>query len=228
MAAPRTENKPQSTQKAVSSERKIPCAENLRAISRFCVFEFLILNFLRSAVPRELKKCLMHSGVGRKFRMERRSHQISLAYQHGIVTFTSQDFNLASDMGDLGCANEYGLQRLATERPLELANKAVDLPAIGVALNRDVHHAEALLRGVTDFGSQKDCARTGSESRARAHELCELLQKAGLLKVPQKCAGFATRNDQCIKLIQLLRLAHQHHFSAQFLQAAAMRIKVAL
>ncbi len=44
----------------------------------------------------------------------------------------------------------------------------------------------------------------------------------------QKGTRLASGNDQAIDLVELLGLAHQDNFGAQFFQAAAMRIEIAL
>jgi len=80
---------------------------------------------------------------------------------------------------------------------------------------------------ILDLAGQQDCARAGAESRLQSNELLELLKTSGAKKFEER-AGLATGNHQPCKFIKLLWLLDQHHLSTEFLQASAVRIKVAL
>src|ERR1017187_3953229 len=159
--------------------------------------------------------------------MESCGHHTSLPHQHGIVATFRQDLYALANLFDPRRANEHHLQRLAAERGGGLDNCGIDLASVAVAANRDIKSVQAgLMRGL-DLLGQQDCARTGPKGRLAVHKIVQLL-KALLAQQLQKGTGLASWNNQAVDLIELLRLADKYNLRAQFFQAAAMRIEIAL
>src|ERR1039457_462624 len=169
----------------------------------------------------------MYPLVGGKLRMESCRHHSSLPHQHGIVAAFCQDFYSLADPLDPRRANEDHLQRIAAERGGGFDDGGIDLASVGVAANRYVDGIQSRLMRVLDFLGQHDRPGASAERRLAVHEGAQFSKGLIAAKL-QESARFAPRNDQAIDLVELLRLAHQYNLRAQFLQAAAMRIEIAL
>jgi len=81
----------------------------------------------------------MDAGVFAEFRMESCGHYFSLADGDRIVAFGGDDFDSGADAFDLGGADEDHLDRLIAQSAL--ADRTVDLAAVGVAADADVERA---------------------------------------------------------------------------------------
>src|ERR1022692_4970844 len=159
--------------------------------------------------------------------MECRGHHSSLPHQYGIVVIFRQDFDAFANSFDSRRANEHHLQRLAAERGGGFDNCGIDLASVAVAANRDIEGVQAGLMGILDLLRQQYGPGTGTEGRLAVHKIVQLL-KALLAQQLQKGTGLASWNNQAVDLIELLRLADKYNLRAQFFQAAAMRIEIAL
>ena len=132
-------------------------------------------------------------------------------------------------------ANEYRLQlpgrraRREIGSGFEFVNAAVDLPAVGVALHRDIHQPEALLGGMRDL-----VAPAGSRPRRCRRSAC-----AG--RIPRRASS---RFSACSSFSMVVlsppgitrpsissssaALAHLHRLRAGALQRLAVRLEIAL
>src|SRR5690349_1383647 len=97
------------------------------------------------AVLNHLDELLVDSRVLGQFRMKGRSHDFSLPYQHRIAAVGSQYLNAFPGAYDLRRADEYHLQRFVSQFALGLANGTVNLPAISIAPDTNVHCLQGLL-----------------------------------------------------------------------------------
>src|ERR1035438_914205 len=154
-------------------------------------------------------------------------HHTSLPHQHGIVAAFRVSVDRLPNALNRWPSNEHHLQRIAAERAGGFDNGGIDLPSVAVAANRDIKSVPAGLMRVLDLLGQQDCARTGPKGRLAVHKIVQLL-KALLAQQLQKGTGLASWNNQAVDLIELLRLADKYNLRAQFFQAAAMRIEIAL
>ena len=167
----------------------------------------------------------MDAGIVGEFGVKRGGHGFSLADGDRIGAFGGEDFYAFSDVFDFRGAYEDHFQRGNSEQAL--ADRAVDLASVGVAPDADVEGAESFLLRVLYLGGEQDCSGTGSERGLDPNELLELFESFFAEKF-QEGAGFSTWNDQSIDLVELLWLFDQYDFSAEFLETAAVGVKVSL
>src|ERR1051326_3811856 len=120
--------------------------------------------------------------------MKGSSNDLALAYQHGVAIGRRQYFHAFSGAHDLRCADKYHLQRFVSQFGLGLADGAVNLPAISIATDTNVHGFQGLLRRVLDMAGQQYGASAGAESRFGGNEITQLFQKTALGQKIQKCA----------------------------------------
>ena len=172
----------------------------------------------------------MDAGVGGEFGVERGCHRSSLADGYGVRAFGGDDFYTFSDMFNFGSADEDHFQRgvvWVTVQKFAFADGAVDLTSVGVAADADVEGTEAFLGGVLDFSGQQDCAGAGSESGFRVHEFLQLCE-AFFTQQFQERARLAAGDDEAIDGIELFGLFDEHNLGAEFFEAAAVGVEIAL
>ena len=175
----------------------------------------------------------MDAGIFGEFRMEGRSHRSSLPDGDGIGTLGGKDLDAFSDMGNFGRADENHFQRGFIEFALRVANKraladgAVDLASVSIAADADVEGAKTRLGGIFDFFGEEDGAGAGSESGLCAYKILQL-SESGIAEEFQKSSGFASGDYEAVDLVELLRLFNEDDFGAEFFEAAAVGVKIAL
>src|SRR5271165_6747675 len=116
----------------------------------------------------------MQASVIAEFGMESGGHHCSLPHGNGIVALGGDYFDSGADALDFGGADEDHLQRLIAESAL--ADRAVDLAAVGVAADADVERAQSGLLRVVHFIGQQDGAGAGAEGWLYMNELLELFE----------------------------------------------------
>lgn len=175
----------------------------------------------------------MDAGVVREFGVECRSHGSSLPDGDWVGAFGSEDFDAFPNVRDLWCPNEDHFQRrfvlLAIEiaEELAMADGAVDLASIGVAADANVEGAEASLSGIFNLFGEEDGSGAGTEGGLQADKLLQFFE-SGFAKKLEEGAGFASRDDKAVNLIELLGFFDEHNCSAQLFKPAAVRVKIAL
>jgi hypothetical protein len=165
------------------------------------------------------------AGIVGEFGVKRGGHGFSLSDNNRIGAFGGEDFYAFSDVFDLRGAYEDHFQGGDSEQ--SFADRAVDLASVGVAPDPNVESSESFLLWILYLGGEQDCSGTGSKGRLDANELLELFESFFAEKF-QEGAGFSTWNDQSIDLVELLRFLDKYNFSAEFLETAAMGVKVSL
>ena len=70
--------------------------------------------------------------------MKTRREDPVLAQQDRIAIQASKDLDVLADGDDLGCPDEDAFAVLKTVLPVDLRDRGMDLPAVAVAVNRDV------------------------------------------------------------------------------------------
>ena len=116
---------------------------------------------------------------------------------------------------------------LKVAKKLALADGAVDLASVGVAADADVEGAKAVLRGIFDFFGEKDRPGAGAESWLGSYKIFQFVESSFAEEL-QKSAGFAAWDDEAVDVVELLRLFDEHNFGTEFLEPAAVGIKIAL
>jgi len=91
----------------------------------------------------------MHASVFAEFWMKSCGHNFSLAHGDRIVAFGGNYFYVWANALDFRRANEDHFDRLIPQSTF--ADRAVDLPAVGIAANADVQRAESRLLRVFYF-----------------------------------------------------------------------------
>src|SRR5437764_5104766 len=167
----------------------------------------------------------MYACVSAKFGMERCDQRLALGDRHWIVSLSRNRLHLGAHARNLRSADEYHLNRRATEQ--SLSNRAVDLPSVGVAANANVDCTQSLLCGILDFLGQQNRTCAGAERRLELDELLQFFEPR-LSEKFEKGARLASGDDQSIDLVELLRFFYQHNFSAKLLQLPSVRVEVAL
>src|SRR6185312_16451793 len=97
--------------------------------------------------------------------MERRRHDLSLAYQNGMAVAFGQDLYILSDLFDAWSANKDHLQGVSAELRRRSQDRAINLAAVGIALHRDVERADTHLRWIGHLLGEQDRACAGAERR---------------------------------------------------------------
>src|SRR5215831_10672366 len=130
--------------------------------------------------------------------MERCGHSFALAHNNRIAACGAQHLDLRSQARELGRSNENHLDGSTAEH--SLANRAIDLPTVGVATNTDVKSSEAALVRIFHFFCQKNCARARAKRRFHANEIPQLLEP-GFAEKLKEGARFASRNYQSVNFV---------------------------
>ena len=128
---------------------------------------------------------------------------------------------------DDGRADEDGFQ-VAAVRHGDARDAAVDLAAVGVALDGDVHQTEACLRGMRHFARQQNRAGAGAEDRLLLGEALERFGQVFLIEQLEHGGAFAAGDDQAVALFQVGNGAHFDGMAAGALDGFAMRFEIAL
>ena len=167
----------------------------------------------------------MHAGVVGEFGVEGGGHSFSLADGYGIVPLCGEDFYAFADVLDFGGTDEDHFDGRGAEEAL--ADGAVDLASVGVAADADVEGAEAFLLGILDFGGEQDGSGAGAEGGLGVDEILQLCE-AFFAEKFQECAGFAARDDEAVDGIELLGFFDEDDFGAEFFEAEAVGVEIAL
>src|ERR1700741_5188971 len=124
------------------------------------------------AVSDEIQKGLMDACVVAQFRMKGGRHGLSLPHGDGIMAFGRDHFDSRAHALDFWRADEDHLQRRVAQ--LACADRAVDLPSIGIPANADIERAESGLIRISDFFREHDGAGTRTKGRLHSHKFFEL------------------------------------------------------
>ena len=170
----------------------------------------------------------MDAGVGRELGMKGGGEQVAFFDQNGRAIAGSEDLNVGTDPGDARRADEDHLERTAGKGGRGRENGGVDLPTIGVALDRDVEGAEGSLSWVLDVLRKQDAAGAGSEGGMVADEVGEGIVESVAFQVSQEGGGLAAGDDEAVEAGELIRAADEYHFSSELTEHGGMNVKGAL
>src|SRR5579864_2955731 len=107
----------------------------------------------------------MNARVGGELGMKCGHHMAALLHPNRIAVITGQYGRIRAYLPDDGRADENRFQFAAAILESDVRDAAVDLAAVGVALDLDVHQAEARLRGMGYFAGEQNGARAASVDR---------------------------------------------------------------
>jgi len=116
----------------------------------------------------------MHASIVAEFGVERCGHDFSLPDSYGIISLGGDYFDCGADAFDFGGADEDHFDRLFTQSAL--ADRAINLAAVGVAADTDIERAQSRLLWILYFISKQDCACAGAEGWLYMNELLELFE----------------------------------------------------
>ena len=175
----------------------------------------------------------MDASVVGKFGMKGCGHRSSLPDSDGVRALGGENLHAFSHVGNFRRTDEDhfqgGLVTLAFEiaDKLTLSDGAVDLASVGIAADADVERAKTVLSGVFNFFGEEDRTGAGAESWLGSYKIFQFVESS-FAEEFQKCARFAARDDEAVDVVELLRLFDEHDFGAEFLEAAAVRVKITL
>src|SRR5712671_1048563 len=136
--------------------------------------------------------------------MEGCGQNLALADQHRITADRGQNFHPFPGTNNFRRSNEHHLQWLLPQLALGFANRTVNLAAVGVAPNADVHYIERLLRRVLYMPGQQDSPGAGPERWLGRDKVTQLFQETTLSQKVQKRARLSAGNYNAINRIKLL------------------------
>src|SRR5579871_502463 len=133
--------------------------------------------------------------------MKRRSQMTTLLHQNRIILVSSPHFGRWTGALDDRRSDENRFQVLVEAFRMESCNAAVQLPAIAVTLNADVHQPQGFLHRIADVGRQQDGARPGTEYSPALAEPGDRLKQVLLLKQLHHGGALAAWNDQAVHIL---------------------------
>lgn len=166
--------------------------------------------------------------------MKRRRQMPPLLDQNGIRTVPEQYgrrlSNVANDrrsyedcLESAGCGPFHEFRRW-----LDGPDGAAGLPAVSIALDRQIHPAETVLSRRHDFLRHENRAGAGAHHRVTLGELHERAEEPLVLEQFQHRGGFPAGNDEPVKITQFSLLADIHGLVPELLDDPAMGLEVAL
>jgi hypothetical protein len=158
--------------------------------------------------------------------MKRCDEVPALPHEHGRLAVAGEHLNAFANAPDDRGADKYGFHLRAPD--VDAGNVAVNLPAIRIALDVDIHDAKRVLRGRGNFRRQQD--RTGASGKHgfRRGKLAQRLPKILGAEQVDDGGAFAAGEDQRVASLKIQRGAHLSRFGACFRERAGMRFKVSL
>ena len=125
----------------------------------------------------------MNARVVGQLGMKRGGQMPALLDQHRIALIGRQHLRVPPTRRMMGARMKTASRSPVERRRLSgRRDAAVELAAVGVALDADVHQPERCLRRVGDFGGQQDGAGAGSEDGPAAPEFAQRLEQMFLVR----------------------------------------------
>src|SRR6185437_7117602 len=109
-----------------------------------------------------------------------------------------------------------------------VSNTAIELTAVGIALDGEIHGSEALLLWVRYFLREQNRARAGAEDRLRFYELGEGFQQIHHVQEFEHRGTFAAWDDEPVDIVQLFGGADFDCVAARVFDGSGVRVEVAL
>src|SRR2546422_341602 len=172
----------------------------------------------------------MPAPVRRQFGMEGQREAVGLPDRDGLAGVTRQFLNVGRSLGHLRSADEDRRAGATDGRGFDLGLEAIDLPAVRVAPNADIHQLERLLVGspALDVASHQDHPRAGAHHRhPRRAAALDRCFEFGFHEACHRRA-FASRQDQGVDCIQVWRKTNRNPLDLAGAQRRQVLAKVAL
>ncbi len=185
--------------------------------------------------PQFLQKQFVQRTVRRQFRMKRRNKVPALFHQDGVSPEAGQHSHAFTNSPDDRRANEDGFEVLRccvalrkTRSRIDAGNSTVELPAVRVPFDIDVHHVQRFLRRIGYLGGQKNRPRARAEHRLHFRKVLQRLYQIFRAKQFQHGCAFTARYNQPFHLLQLFRRTHRYRFGTGLLKRFLMSLEIAL
>ena len=147
--------------------------------------------------------------VAAQFRMKGRGEKISLANENRKLVAGGKRFDPGTGSSDAGGADKDHFEGATFKFGGGSKDGGVDLPAVGVALDRDVKGFEGLLYGVLDVFGEKDCAGAGAEGGRGLDEGLQSVEEVVALEKLEHGGGLASRHDEAVDAFEIGREADE-------------------
>src|ERR1700761_2534628 len=154
----------------------------------------------------------MNAAVGRELRVEGGREQMALAHEDREAVALGKYRDIFADLLDARRANVDGFEWAGVECRAELCGRlfdgAVDLAAVGVALDRGIQHAETRLRRMQNFRREQNATSTGTEGGRGGDKGAQRFEKAVALQELKEGGGLAAGDDQAVETRELIGLSN--------------------
>ena len=120
------------------------------------------------------------------------------------------DLDARADAADPRRADEHAVERRVEHRGDDLGAEGVDLPAVRVALDRDVDHAERRTRQRARSHAEQDQPAQVPSAGALAHERLERRAQPGEVEQPDHRGRLAARQHDGVEVVEVGRHRHPH------------------
>src|ERR1017187_5310997 len=166
--------------------------------------------------------------------MEGGDEVAALLDQDGVAAVAGQDAGGGAGTPNDGSADEHcfhltgGGAREELGFGFDLGDAAIDLAAVGVAFDGDVHEAQAFLGGAGNLIGDEDGAGAGAEDGFAAAELGHGVEQAVEAHELEHGGAFAAGDDEGIERAEIGGLADVDGLGAGALDGCAVRRKVPL
>src|ERR1700722_5687354 len=138
---------------------------------------------------------LMDAAIAREFRMEGGRKEFALPNQNGKTISFPQYLNPLADTGNARGTDVHHLEWSPGQPGFARLDSTVNLPAVGIAFNADIHYGQTLLGRMRDVAGQQNTAGTSAEDRLLLHKTLQGLKQSVPFKKFQESCGLATGQD---------------------------------
>src|SRR5271157_133207 len=166
--------------------------------------------------------------------MEGRDEMAALFDQDGVAVVAGEDADGGTGAPDDGSADEHSFHLTGSGAREEfglgfdLGDAAIDLAAVGVAFDVDIHKAQALLGGAGDFIGNEDGAGAGAEDGFAGAELGHGIEEAVEAQELEHGGAFTAGDDEGIERAEVVGLTDVDGLGAGALEGRAVRRKIPL
>jgi len=166
------------------------------------------------------------AGIGREFRVEGGDQMATLLSEDGISVIGGEHLNGGAGGADDGSANEDRFE--VPEGGREIDDAGIELAAVGVALDFDIHEPERLLFRGGDVRREEDGSGAGAEDGLGLAVSAERLKEIFAMEDFEHGGAFASRQDEAVGRVHFSGGADLDGLCARCFQRAHMPIVVPL
>lgn len=130
------------------------------------------------------------------------SHQMpALLDKHRVILVAGENLRIRPHVSDDRSANKDGLQVAAFHLRLEMDDAAIELTAVSIPLNFDIHEAERLLDRIRHLLGNKDGPGAGPENWLRFGKLPQRLLQASRVEELEHRRTLAPWNHKSLNIL---------------------------